>query len=151
MIFVDGACSRNGSPYAKGGVGIYFGPWSSFNRSCYFAGNQTNQREEIIAASYTLRFFLDYALPSMVRRPSRVIIASDSKYVIHSMTDWVTKWKYNGWVNSKNQTVTNMDDLKRLDQRIEEAASKGIRVQFWSIPREDNEDADRLARKVTLS
>lgn len=47
VVYTDGACSNNGKPSAKAGVGVYFGPDDELNVSEKLAGEtQTNQRAE---------------------------------------------------------------------------------------------------------
>ena len=50
VIFIDGACSGNGTSGAEAGIGVYFGPNSPHNVSCSISGAQTSQRAELCAA-----------------------------------------------------------------------------------------------------
>ena len=98
------------------------------------------------------------------------IIATDSKYVVDGMTDWLpNKWKVrlygplshgrsqnwlyarsfqlNGMRASDGRTPANLDLFLELDQEITAAEAKhDILVGFWYIPRKYNAIADRLAK-----
>jgi ribonuclease HI len=40
---------------------------------------------------------------------------TDSKFTISCITEWIKKWKINGWKLSNGEDVKNAADLKRLD------------------------------------
>ena len=146
VVFVDGACSGNGLPDAKASIGVHFGAESEYNYSGTFSGIQTNQRAVIQAAIQALNIIRNGMLPNTALNITAVILASDSKYVYASMTEWMSKWKRNGWVNAKGYQVKNIADLKELDQIIEELFGRGVEVRIWNIPREYNVEADSLAK-----
>jgi len=52
LVFTDGACSGNGTPDARGGLGVFFGPGSKFNfaEPLTDSGNPTSQKAELAAA-----------------------------------------------------------------------------------------------------
>ena len=57
LIFTDGSCSKNGTPDAFAGYGIFFGFGDRRNVSNWLPGeNQTNQRAELMALLVALRF-----------------------------------------------------------------------------------------------
>lgn len=71
----------------------------------------------------------------------RVTIYSDSQYAVRCMNDWIYKWCWNGWLNSRGFEVANRDLIERashLDDLIKELGS----VDYVWIRREDNEEAD---------
>jgi ribonuclease HI len=77
-------------------------------------------------------------------RLDAVVIKSDSEYVVRGVTEWLPKWKKNGWKNAKGQSVANytyFQEIKRLIELLEEDSS----VKFWIVPREQNKMADSLA------
>lgn len=77
-----------------------------------------------------------------------LVIATDSEYVANGATQWIQAWLRNGWKTSAGATVKNQDLWKCLLSQIEEHDKEGLRVQFWRIPREWNEVADRYAREA---
>ena len=44
-----------------------------------------------------------------IKTNSEVIIYTDSTYVKNGITEWVLKWKENGWKNSNKKPVKNKD------------------------------------------
>lgn len=103
----------------------------------------TNQRAEITAIILALEQALEeYA--NLDGNPwLDVKIYSDSKYAIGCMTDWVYKWRANGWRNAAGNEVANRDLIEEasdLDDRLKEEGD----VKYIWIPREDNDEADRI-------
>lgn len=149
MVFIDGACRQNGSSDARGGIGVYFGPRSVFNVSGRIEPDNmrvTNQRAEVLAAIYALN-----TVPIKKLRTwgiNRIILASDSKYVINAITMWIYKWRRVGWVTLKGTPVANRAELERLYTIVAGFCKENIDVQFWSVPREFNVKADALAKKA---
>ncbi|KXN92154.1 Ribonuclease H1 [Leucoagaricus sp. SymC.cos] len=146
-VFVDGCCLDNGTPNARAGMGVYFGPGSPHNISRPLGGNgpKTNQRAEIRAAVlalgkvYRLLRFGDLCT-------SHLAIISDSAHVVNSMTKWVEKWRNNGYISARGERVVNARDLMELDGITRNLEDMGVAVRFWRVDREYNGEADELAR-----
>jgi len=147
VISIDGACLGNGTPAARAGLGVYFGPGSHLNVSELIPeGAQTSQRAEIRAAVRALQIARQ-AVENDIST-NCIVLLCDSSYVVRSMTEWVFRWQENGWKNSGGGPVVNAKDLKELDSLIEALAEDGIDVEFWNVGREDNVEADKLAAKA---
>ncbi|KAF9017298.1 ribonuclease H-like protein [Hymenopellis radicata] len=144
LISVDGACSRNGTPSARAGVGIFFGPDSPHNISEAIDGVQTSQRAEILAAIKALKKVS--LLLQNVFSVNTIVLLSDSQYVVGAMTEWIFAWKENGWRNANGGVVENKADFQKLDQLIETLEEDGLDVKFWKVGRENNVHADELAK-----
>ncbi len=132
--FTDGACSGNPGP---GGWGVVLR--SNGHEKELFGGEAetTNQRMELTAAIEALK---------ALKKPCRVTIHSDSRYVVQGMTEWIHNWKRKGWKNAGRQPVANRDlweELDRLTSRHE------VRWQWVKghAGHAGNERADELARK----
>jgi ribonuclease HI len=67
----------------------------------------TNNRMELTAVVMALENLKGYDLP--------VHIFTDAKYVKDGITDWIHKWKTNGWRNSKRKPILNKDLWVKLD------------------------------------
>lgn len=65
----------------------------------------TNNRMELRAAVAALQ---------ALTRPCQVIIHTDSEYLQKGITQWVSKWRRNGWRTSTGQPVKNQDLWKAL-------------------------------------
>lgn len=98
VIYTDGACSGNPGP---GGWAWAVSPEGTEHDTGGEA-HTTNQRMEILAAFEAVRRFRD--------DPRRIVIVSDSTYVVKCFTDgWWKGWLQRGWKNSQRQPVANRD------------------------------------------
>jgi ribonuclease HI len=77
------------------------------------------------------------------------VIATDSSYVVDGSTEWIKKWKRNGWQTTTHKPVKNQDLWKELITELERWSEAGVAVLFWLIPRKLNTVADRLAKEAT--
>ena len=131
-IFTDGACSPNPGPGGWGAL-LRFG-----SQAKELHGGEpatTNNRMEIMAAVRALEH---------LTRASQVHVYTDSVYVRSGITQWVLKWKRNGWQTSDKKPVKNADLWRRLD----EAAGRHDVQWFWvkgHAGHPGNERADQLA------
>ncbi|KAI3644123.1 hypothetical protein MP228_010287 [Amoeboaphelidium protococcarum] len=139
MVYVDGSSLSNGSIGSRAGAGIYYGPGDGRNISRYLGTNVTNQMAELMAVKLCLQ-----NAPS----DTNLLIKTDSQYTIKGVTEWMLKWKANGFKTK----VKNLDLFKDIDQLI---IGRTGSVQFEYVPGhqgfEGNEMADRLARNAALN
>lgn len=151
IVAIDGACRGNGTARAKASIGVYFGQGNrSSNKSETLPRRDaTSQRAELCAALRTVRFVHSSKRdPSVDVRtyPSRLIMKTDSDYLVKSMTDYIFKWETNDYTNVKGTVVQNADLFRALFKAIRRLKrDKLYTVAFWKVPRYENEDADRLA------
>lgn len=101
IIAVDGVCGGNGRPWARSGAGVFFhrDNWRLDQAVVLEDEYNTSQRAELFACSLALRSALDIRrskrrglarlrkCPGPSTRLRRVIIKSDSAYLVQSMTD----------------------------------------------------------------
>ncbi len=81
-----------------------------------------------------------------MKRPSEVVVHTDSQYVQKGITEWIHGWKARGWRTAAKEPVKNVDLWKRLD----EVASLHDIDWVWvkgHAGHEGNERADALANK----
>ena len=81
-----------------------------------------------------------------VSTKDKIQIYTDSKYVKQGITEWITKWKINGWKTSKKEEVKNKDLWIELDN----LTSKNSIEWVWVKAHSDNDlnnEVDLLARK----
>ena len=64
------------------------------------APNTTNNRMEMTAVIEALK---------QLKRPCKIRIFTDSRYVKDGMTQWIPSWLRNNWVNSQKKPVLNRD------------------------------------------
>lgn len=134
IIYTDGACKGNPGP---GGWGVLLR--SGDHEKTLHGGEPltTNNRMELMAAIMALE---------TLRRPSRVLLHTDSQYVMKGMTEWLPGWKRRGWVTADKKPVKNVD----LWQRLEQAAARHALRWAWVRGHNGdpgNERADALANQ----
>ena len=79
-----------------------------------------------------------------LKMPCRVILCTDSVYVVKGMNDWVHRWQKNGWKTGSKKPVLNAD----LWQRLVEAGGNHKAEFYWikgHAGNDMNERADKLA------
>jgi len=137
VIYTDGGCRGNPGP---GGWGfLVFNPANGHAlERCGGEGETTNNRMEMMAAIM--------ALKSLKKDGIRVLLHSDSQYMIKAMTEWVEGWKARGW-KKKEGTLKNVDLLKELD-----ALSQRFRVTWRWVKghsgNRGNEYVDQLTNRA---
>ena len=159
IVAADGPCRNNGRPYAEAGAGVFFhrDNWRWNKAVVLEDAYNTSQRAELFACSLALRQVLKLrrgnpvgrhrlrVCPGQSRRLRRAVIKADSLYLIEGMTDWIYKWRNNGYENCRGLLVTNADMFKHIDNAINQLNDMDVEVQFWHVPREENREADCLA------
>lgn len=138
-IYTDGACS--GNPGA-GGYGALLICGNAKKELSEGYRMTTNNRMEMLAVIKALE---------ALKEPCRVVLYSDSKYVIDAITKgWVAKWKQNGWQRNKKEKASNVDLWEAMLIQLER---HDVTFQ-WVKGHADNpgnERCDALARAAILS
>jgi ribonuclease HI len=132
-IFTDGACSGNPGPGGWGAILRYRGTEREINGG---EADTTNNRMEMMAAIQALE---------ALRRPSRVTLYTDSRYLSDGITKWIHGWKRRGWKTAGKKPVKNQDLWQRLDAATADHDIEWCWVKGHAGHRE-NERADALAR-----
>lgn len=131
-IFTDGACSGNPGPGGWGALLRFKGTEKELSGA---EAMTTNNRMELMGAIAALE---------ALTRPSRVVLTTDSKYVMEGITKWVAGWQARGWKTAAKEPVKNQDLWERLL-----AATKRHQVDWkWVKGHNDhpeNERVDQLA------
>ena len=136
VIYTDGACSGNPGP---GGWGAVI--FDNDNKQKNISGsekNTTNNRMELSAAIKALE---------KIKTNSEITIYTDSTYVKNGITEWVLKWKENGWKNSNKKPVKNKDLWVKLDNLCEQNSVSWKWVKGHSTNKYNNL-ADELATEA---
>ncbi len=133
-LFTDGACKGNPGPGGWGALLRY----GDVEKELWGGEPETtNNRMELMAVICGLE---------ALKRPSRVIVTTDSQYVKNGITQWIHNWKRNGWKTSAKKPVKNAD----LWQRLDEAAGRHDIEWQWvrgHTGHAENERADALANR----
>ncbi|MGH9448347.1 MAG: ribonuclease HI [Terriglobia bacterium] len=96
----------------------------------------TNNRMELTAAIEALR---------ALRRHCRIELQTDSQYVKKGITEWLPRWRSNGWVTASGKPVLNQDLWHQLEQVV---AQHEVHWSWTPGHTNDNKDqnrADQLA------
>ncbi|KAH8799784.1 ribonuclease H-like domain-containing protein [Xylogone sp. PMI_703] len=161
LIYTDGACRNNGQANAAAGYAFTFGrrfasqsarayehPYKTFEARLEEEGPggdrypQTSNRAELRAVIAALAYRSWHG-----EGAQKLVIATDSEYVVSGATQWAWNWWSNGWRTVDQEPVKNQDLWKLLLGQVLHLREKcGITVEFWKIPREWNMVADRKAK-----
>ena len=134
-IFTDGACRGNPGP----------GGWAAILRyrktTKVVSGAEpaaTNNRMELLAAIEALE---------RLTRPCRVVLATDSQYLRRGITEWLPRWRDNGWRTTQKTAVKNRDLWQRL-----ETATQPHQIDWRWVKghsgHPENEQADQAANEA---
>jgi ribonuclease HI len=136
-LFSDGACAGNPGP----------GGWAFILRDVQSgkellrsgdAPDTTNNRMELTAVIQGLE---------ALKRPCRVQLFSDSVYVGKGLSQWMPKWKANGWRRREGKSwkpVKNEALWRRLDELTQRHQVKFTHVAGHS-GHPENERCDKMA------
>ena len=133
-IYTDGACRGNPGPGGWGALLI-----AGKHRKTLHGGEPetTNNRMELTAAIEAL---------NVLRGSRKVILHTDSRYVMQGITDWMDNWKARGWKTAAKKPVKNKDLWQALD-----AAQERHDITWKWVKGHDgdpgNEAADALANR----
>ena len=111
QLFTDGACSGNPGPGGWAFILRHPGSGKEIEQS----GGEpatTNNRMELTAVVRGLE---------SLKRPSYVEVLTDSVYVGKGLSEWLPKWKANGWRRREGTRwaeVKNVDLWRRLDELL---------------------------------
>jgi len=101
--FTDGACAGNPGP---GGWAAILIDGETRREISGYVPSTTNNRMELAAAIEALR-----ALPD----GADVDLHTDSQYLRTGMSEWLARWKRNGWRTAARKPVKNEDLWRILD------------------------------------
>lgn len=141
IIWTDGSCRNNHlgpDGGASSAIGIYIHgrkKWARYN----YKYPHTNQWSELYAIEFGLR---------QARKNNygqKFEIRTDSQYAIDCITDWSHKWAANNWKKENGGDVVHREVIQEIKSIMNEY---NLKVWFVWISREDNTDADALAKSA---
>jgi ribonuclease HI len=122
IIFADGASSGNPGP---GGWGaIIATPTGQVTELGGGDPQTTNNRMELLATLKALTQIRGYS--------GKVVVYTDSVYVIRGITQWIWGWRKNGWKTAEGQEVVNQDLWKALSGELAQQKEK-VKVDWKHV------------------
>ena len=97
VIYADGSSLDNPGPGGWAAILVYKGVEKEITGG---EPVSTNNRAELQAAISGLK---------ALKRPCKVRVVSDSKYVVQGMTEWVHGWSRRGWKTAAGDPVKNRE------------------------------------------
>lgn len=145
-IFSDGAARENPGNGGWGVVIEYKGrrkPQSKGYRST------TNNRMELMGPIWALEQLVDLTARGKVANEVKVIVVTDSSYVVDAMTKgWAKRWRKNKWIKQNGEKAKNTDLWNRMLRAMDRLKRVEFRWVRGHAGNPTNELADALARKA---
>jgi len=139
IIFTDGSC-KGPTQNKRAGCGVYFPKHEKYNISYKLKKeNITNQVAELTACVKGI----EKVLSKIVFY--KIIIYTDSMYLINSITTWADKWKENKWKKSNGETILNKKIIKKLYFYY-----KNLNIEFFHVKAHKKEPENKLTEDYKL-
>ncbi|MFN3921342.1 MAG: ribonuclease HI [Caldimicrobium sp.] len=136
-IYTDGCSLGNPGP---GGYAVLI---KNLGKDVLLSGSfsyTTNNKMELLAVIKALSYF---------KEPKKIKIYTDSEYVVKGATEWLPKWKVNGYKTSEGKPIKNRELWEELENWL-----KFHEVVFIKIPAHkghpENEKVDKIAKKEAM-
>ena len=139
VLYSDGACSQTIGGFGAVVVNPTTGKHLSISDGPY--KDTTNNQMEMMAVIAGLRF--------VHKRigAQRLLVISDSKYVINGITEWIHNWKRNGWITADGKLVKNAS----LWEKMEEARNLHEFTRFQWVKGHNGNEFNEVADKLAVS
>ncbi|WP_456371063.1 deoxyribose-phosphate aldolase [Thermodesulfatator atlanticus] len=134
-VYVDGACLGNPGP---GGFAAILKCQGQEKIVTGSEPHTTNNRMELLAAIKALE---------SLKKPCKVVIYTDSRYVKDGITKWLPRWVKNNFRTSAGKPVKNQDLWKHLAELTTQHQVEWRWVEGHA-GHPENERCDRLAREA---
>lgn len=160
IIAIHGECLTEKNR-KRSAIGVFYGRGNAGNISYPIPGkddhSHTTQIAELTACLRALRNATSIIEKrrNMMRKGkvlmplNTFVIKTDSEYLVRSLTEWLPKWKKNGWKTCKGVTVANADMFKLVETGII-MVEMVVQVKFWLVPKENNLEASCLAKMALM-
>jgi ribonuclease HI len=109
MVYTDGGCEKAGGLGAWAFV-VVDADDNPVAQNCGVEDSTTNNRMEMLAVIRALE---------MVEIGRSIVVTSDSQYVVKGISEWIKKWKRNGWKTFNGNGVINQDLWERMDALVQ--------------------------------
>lgn len=147
-VYCDGACEHNGTSRAKAAFGVWWGEAHPWNLPGRVPGAQTNQRAEALGYLRTMQMLDELFARSRTGPLPRVLVLTDSLYVIKSLRDDIPKWKTRNWRKLDGNPPLHLDILLKAMLLTEAYPNVTVRHVKGHYQSQGNNGADLIARSV---
>ncbi|KAJ5617107.1 hypothetical protein N7537_002221 [Penicillium hordei] len=160
IIAIHGECLTE-KTRKRSAIGVFYGRGNAGNISWPIPGkddhSHTTQIAELTACLRALRNATSIIEKrrNMMRKGkvpmplNTFVIKTDSEYLVRSLTEWLPKWKKNGWKTCKGAPVANADMFKLAEAGIT-MVEMVVQVKFWLVSKENNLEASCLAKMAFM-
>lgn len=135
-IYTDGSCLGNPGPGGWSAILFFEGKKEIIKGG---ADHTTNNVMEMTAVIESLDFVRSKGMSG------KIVVYTDSKYVMNGIESWIKGWKKNGWKTSDKKDVKNKDLWIKLDELHTSLNVKVEHVKGHSA-NEYNNEVDKIAR-----
>ena len=134
-VYTDGACLGNPGP----------GGWASIIIKINTGERKKKTGSEIVTTNNRMELTAVIESLKDIPNDSKIVIYTDSKYVINGIEMWILKWKKNNWLGANKKSVKNKDLWLVLDKLV-----KNIYIEWNWVKGHSgnviNEEVDELAK-----
>lgn len=160
VIAIHGECLTE-KDRKRSAIGVFYGRGNAGNISWPIPGkddhSHTTQIAELTACLRALRNAASIIAKrrNMMRKGkilmplNTFVVKTDSEYLVRSLTEWLPKWKKNGWKTCKGVPVANTEMFKLAEAGIT-MVEMVVQVKFWLVPKENNLEATCLAKMAFM-
>ncbi|KXS17303.1 ribonuclease H-like protein [Gonapodya prolifera JEL478] len=158
LVFTDGACLGNGGANPRAGWAFVHGKSGKGRNATYHIVQNRLERTGVFGVGRTIQTSNRAELRAVIAALRfnnwrsegfrRLVIATDSEYVVEGATNWARSWVRRGWCTRTGDPVKNKDLWELLLGQVERSRSSGLEVELWRVPREWNEVADEAAKEA---
>lgn len=143
-LFADGACRGNPGPGAWGAMGQ-----NSKGEVLFTASGieilTTNNQMELEGAFQALQYLTQIDDFDIAKK---VILFSDSRYVVDGVTKWIAGWEKRGWKKADGKVPENLEQWKKLNELNAKFKSLEYKWVKGHAGHPQNEYCDELANNA---
>lgn len=114
IVYADGSCKGNPGPGGWGAIVCYEDQVTEIGGAHRYTTNNQMELQAVISALIHISS----------RSEVDSLVITDSSYVIHGITSWITQWQANGWKGSGGKPVVNKELWQQLDQLVRRRQGK---------------------------
>ncbi len=143
-IFTDGATPNNQYKGNRvGGVGVFFGSIDDErNISLKLKETKTFKVTNNVCELTACYMALDKIIKTQDIKGYKIIIYSDSTYVINSISKWAKGWEKKGWKKADGKTVDNLELVQKIYYMY-----SNLNVEFVHVRSHKSEPKDVNSRE----